>query len=221
MVLLPAFNESKTVGDVVQAIRNQGYHRVTVVDDGSTDDTARVAAAAGARVIRHIINRGPGAATQTGMALARREGMDVLVTLDADGQHEAADIEALLETVETEGADVVIGNRFMRGSNYIPQSRVVFNGLANLATYLFSAHWVSDTQSGFKAFSRKALNRLQLSIDGYGFCSEIIIKAQRFGLRIVERPIQVHYSDETIRKGQSFGNGMRTLAHLVQGYIFK
>jgi glycosyltransferase involved in cell wall biosynthesis len=221
LVVIPAFNEAATIGEVIAAVQAQGYDRIAVVDDGSSDSTSLEAGRAGATVIRHVINRGPGAATQTGLAFARRTHARCLVTLDADRQHDAHDIHGLLEAMEAQSADVVIGNRFLKGTNFIPRSRVIFNALANLVTYVFSAHWVSDTQSGYKLFSRKAIQNLQIEMDGFAFCSEIIIKAQRAKLRIVEVPIRVEYSTDTIKKGQGLRTGIRTLTHLVQGYIFK
>ena len=221
LAIIPAYNEESTIAQVINSLREEGLSRIVVVDDGSSDSTATEAARAGAKVLRHIMNRGPGAATQTGLDYARRTSAPCAVTIDADYQHDPKDVELLLDAVREDGADMVIGNRFMKGTNYIPGSRVLYNALANVATYLFSSHWVSDTQSGYKAFSRKAIERLRLSHDGFAFCSEIIIKAQRARLRIAEVPIRVNYSPETIRKGQGLGTGVRTLANLVQGYILK
>lgn len=221
LVIIPAYNEAGTVGEVVRSVQGNGFQQVVVVDDGSTDNTAFIARQAGAHVLSHVINRGPGAATQTGLTYARHNRALCAVTMDADKQHSVEDMDRLLGTLNESGADVVIGNRFMGGANFIPRSRVVFNGLANLATYVFASHWVSDTQSGYKAFSRRAIERIELLIDGFAFCSELIIKAQRAGLHMAEVPISVFYSKETARKGQSFATGMRTLAHLVQGYVFK
>lgn len=221
LVVIPAYNEAATIGDVVTSLRSAGMARVLVVNDGSTDTTADVAAQAGAAVIHHAINRGPGAATQTGLQYALLSGAKCVVTIDADMQHDVDDMAALIGSVSGNRADLAIGNRFMKGTNFIPRTRVVFNALANLVTYIFCSHWVSDTQSGYKAFSRKAIELLDIRMDGFAFCSEMIIKAQRANLRVEEIPISVHYSKETIRKGQGFRTGVRTLAHLVQGYIFK
>lgn len=214
LIIVPAFQEAGRIGVVVKKIKATGPWPVLVVDDGSGDATAAEAERAGAKVIRHVINRGPGAATMTGLAKARQEGYTYAITIDGDDQHNPEDIRLLMKPLLDGQADLVIGNRFMKGTNAIPKSRVLFNGIANLTTFMFSRQWVSDTQSGLKGFGSKALQTLQLEMDGYEFCSEIIIKAVHQQLAIVEVPVEVRYSEISMAKGQNLLTGIKTLTNL-------
>ena len=214
LIIVPAYNEGSRIAKVVQSIAATGPWPVVVVDDGSTDDTAQQARQAGATVLAHFLNRGPGAATMTGLAYAKAGKYAYAVTIDGDGQHDPADIASLLAPVVRGEADLVIGNRFMKGTNAIPRSRVWYNGMANLTTFLFSKHWVSDTQSGLKAFGPKAIKVLELEMDGYEFCSEIIIKACRNKLRLQELPAFVRYDAASMAKGQGLVTGIKTLTNL-------
>jgi glycosyltransferase involved in cell wall biosynthesis len=214
LVVIPAYNEADRILQVVKRVREQGFTNVLVVDDGSPDQTAAVAASAGARIISHPINRGPGAATETGLCYARQHQFTYVATMDGDGQHIASDLHTLLAPVVSREADLVIGNRFLKGTNYIPRHRVFYNGIANLFTAVFARKWVSDTQSGMKAFGPKALHQLRIHMDGYEFCSEIIIKSARTGLRIQEVPITVRYSRASLQKGQGLLTGIKTLGNL-------
>lgn len=220
-MIVPAFREGAGIGKLVSRIRELGFTEVLVVDDGSNDDTGVQAQAAGAKIKRHIINRGPGAATMTGLTYARENGYGYAVTIDGDNQHDPADIPALLRPLLAGGADVVIGNRFMKGDNFIPRERVFYNGIANLITFTFSGKWVSDTQSGLKALNRKAIERIRLKMDGYEFCSEMVIRIRREGLEVSEVPVFVHYDYETTRKGQGLLTGIRTFGNLLHHLLIR
>jgi len=221
LIVIPAYNEAVHIESLIKKIRQQGFNQVLIVDDASEDHTAAIARANGARVIRHIINRGPGAATQSGIEYARMHNYSRMLTIDADNQHDPEDIRVLLERLDRGDVDLVIGNRFMRGDNFIPRSRVIYNGIANLITFLFSRHWISDTQSGMKALNRKAIENTQLSTDGFEFCSEWVIKAGLMHLRIAEVPIKVYYTEESRKKGQGFLTGIRTLSSLFHQLLLR
>jgi len=200
---------------VISACQDEGYDDVIVVNDGSTDNTASAARNAGAAVISHMINRGAGAATQTGLEAARRVGADAVVTMDADGQHQAADINSLIECLTNKEADIVIGSRFLKKENPIPFVRKIFNNIANIITVLLSGIFVTDSQSGMKAFSRRAIEKIMITSNGYEFCSEIIREARHFGFKIKEVPISVIYSDYSMSKGQNFASGITTVFKLM------
>ncbi len=221
LIVIPAYNEAASIESLLKKIRKYGFNHILIVDDASEDKTAAIARSNGARVIRHIINRGPGAATQSGIEYARMHGYQRMVTIDADNQHDPEDIQKLLDRLDKGDVDLVIGNRFMRGDNFIPRSRVIYNGIANLITFLFSRHWVSDTQSGMKALNRKAIENTQLSTDGFEFCSEWVIKAGLMHLRIAEVPIKVYYTEESRKKGQGFLTGIRTLSSLFHQLLLR
>lgn len=214
-IVIPSYNEQNELGQVIAACRAEGLCPIIVVDDGSTDSTAATAGSAGAVVISHAVNRGTGAATQTGFAAALMIGADEVITIDADGQHDPRDIRKLLEPLRGDGADIVIGSRFMLRENRIPFMRRVFNITANLITFLLSGYYLSDSQSGLKAFSKRALEKIHITSNGFEFSSEIIREARHFGLSIREIPVRVTYSPYSLSKGQNLATGISTVIKLV------
>lgn len=214
-IFVPAYNEESIIGEVLERVRGYGFTRLHVVDDGSTDRTGDKSRAAGAQVVQHLINRGVGAATQTAIEWARKVDCQYMVLMDADGQHVPEDIERLMQRMSDGDCDMVIGSRFLGDLSAMPRSRRGFNRLANGLTNLFCQHNYSDTQSGFRMLNRKAIETLQLSLDEYGFCSEMIILAEKRGLHIAEVPTQVVYTAYSLGKGQDFFTGIRTASKLL------
>ena len=190
---MPAYNEGKYIGSLVLQAR-QYVDEVIVVDDGSSDDTARVAELAGASVIRHTENRGYGSAIQGIMAEARQRDAGVLVILDADSQHDPAEIPSLIKAVSA-GADVVIGSRESQKDKIAAYRRAGQKVLAGM-TAIAAGHKLSDTESGFRAYSRKALLALKLKEQGMAISSEIVSEAISRGLKVVEVPISVIYTGD-------------------------
>jgi polyprenyl-phospho-N-acetylgalactosaminyl synthase len=213
VAIIPAYNEEGRIGDVVRAV-GKVVDRVIVVNDGSRDGTAAVAAAEGAIVISHGLNCGAGAATMTGIVAARSLGAECAVTIDADGQHNPEDIPALLAPVLRGETDITIGSRFLR-ANTIPFIRRVFNAIGNILTLITTGMYVSDSQSGFKCLGPAALRTIELHLNGFEFCTEIIREAKRHQWRIAEIPIRVTYSEYTLAKGQSFAGGVRTACKIL------
>ncbi len=218
IAVIPAYNEGTRVGNVVAAAMRH-VDVVVVVDDGSSDDTALRAQEAGARVIRHTENSGAGAATMTGIEAARRMGATAVVTLDADEQHDPADIPRLLDPIQKNAADIVFANRFgVRPDgkgNRIPTIRRIFNGIGNVVTLFATGMWVQDSQSGYKVFGSKALAQVDLRMRGFEFCTEIVSEAAQHKWRIAQVPTKVLYSEYTLAKGQSFGNGVKTALKIL------
>ncbi|HLC76326.1 MAG TPA: glycosyltransferase family 2 protein [Candidatus Peribacterales bacterium] len=212
--IIPAWNEARAIGPV---IRSAAPHvdTVIVVDDGSTDATAEAARVAGAVVLCHPINCGPGAATMTGIYAARFMGIDAIVTLDADGQHNPEDIPRLFKPIQKGEADLVIGSRFKNRGTFMPFIRRVFNGVGNIFTFVVTGRYVSDSQSGFKAFGPDAVRSIHLHLSGFEFCSEIIREVVQHGWRVTEVPIKVVYSEYTLAKGQSFSRGVITACKML------
>lgn len=214
VVVIPAYNEATTIAGVV-AGASRHADLVVVVDDGSTDGTGTRAKRAGALVISHPVNRGPGAATKTGVRVAVEWGATAVVTLDGDGQHDPSDIPRLLEPLRTDQVDVVFANRFGR-PNHIPVTRRFFNKCGNLLTFLTTRRWVADSQCGLKAFGPRALAQLDITATGFEFCTQIVREAMRNGWRIAEVPSRVRYSAKSLAKGQSLVGGMRTALAILQ-----
>lgn len=211
--LIPAFNEETTIADVLTHTR-PFVDGMIVVDDGSTDRTSEIARAQGAVCVRHVINRGLGAALGTGFETAKRLGADVVVTLDADGQHDPEEIQKFVEAVG-KGADVVIGSRMLTGFVGMPIHRRIAQVLGNLVTFLLFGAWVTDSQSGYRAFNQFALSKIQVKTNRMEVSSELIAEAKRNALTLVEVPIRAIYTDYSLSKGQSFFVGIKTLFKLV------
>lgn len=191
---IPAFNEEKTVAKVV-ARAAKHVDRVVVVDDGSTDDTALIAESLGAHVVRHDENKGYGAAIRSCFSAARDLAADVLVTLDADGQHDPEQIPKVIGPILSGESDVVVGSRFHgSGREEIPRYRIAGMRMLNDATNRIAKQKVADTQSGFRAYSKRAINSIKVYETGMGATSEINVRSGDAGLRVVEVPIQVAYS---------------------------
>lgn len=214
MVVIPAYNEAQTIGKVLSRLREHGYTRVIVVDDGSSDQTSEVAGQEGAMLLRHVCNRGSGGAVVTGIKAAVQSQADIIVTMDADGQHDPAEIPRLIAPIQNGEADIVIGSRMLdpRG---MPWSRRLANHIANLCTRLLFRSSSSDSQSGLRALSREAAGRLRLTTSGHEVCSEIIAEIARNRLRCKELPVRAIYTDYSLSKGQSFTVGLHTLHKLI------
>lgn len=221
LVVIPAYNEAAHLPSLLRQVRSEGFNNVLVVSDGSVDDTVIIAENEGAIVLDHILNRGPGSATATGLEYALQSGYKAAITIDADLQHDADDIIHLLNRYNQSGADVIIGSRFLDPSNKIPGIRRLYNSVANLITFLFCFEWTGDTQSGFKFLSRRALETIKINLDGYEFCSEMLIKAYRSGLRVEEISVKVYYTEESLSKGQGFINGLKTFYNLLLSFLVK
>jgi len=192
VVGIPAFNEEQTIAKVV--IRAQKHtDKVLVVDDGSVDDTGLIAKGLGATVIRHEKNLGKGAALRDCFNWAKQNGADILVTLDGDGQHDPTKIPLLIDALNTNEADVVVGSRTVRPRD-MPRYRWVGKRTLDLITQVKVGGKLIDAQSGFRAYSRKAIENLVVAEFGMGVDSELIMKAHNSGMRIVEVPVAAMYS---------------------------
>jgi len=164
--------------------------------------------------LRHMLNRGLGGALGTGISAALRLGAEVIVTFDADGQHDPDDVTRLLKPIETGEAEVVIGSR-MWDPRGMPYRRRVANRLANVITYLLFGGWTTDSQSGLRAFSSRAAARMQLMTTGMEVSSEIIAETVRNHLKWKEIPVKAIYTDYSLSKGQNLRVGLRTLMRLI------
>ncbi|MDI6701655.1 glycosyltransferase family 2 protein [Methanothermobacter wolfeii] len=201
--IIPAFNEEVAIGSVVLLSREH-VDEVLVVDDGSTDRTASVAEMAGARVLRHHKNLGKGAALKTGF---QATDADVIVTLDADGQHDPAEIPKLMEPIIRGEADIVNGSRYLHGTDEnTPRYRRVGQKILDTATNISTGLEITDTQSGFRAFSSKTIPHFRFRDPGFVVESEMLADAAEAGLRIMEVEVGVRYDvDGSTRNPVSHG----------------
>jgi glycosyltransferase involved in cell wall biosynthesis len=214
-IVIPAYNEEKTIGKLIKKLFNAGYKNIIVVDDGSHDDTFVVAQSSGVAALSLPINRGAGGALRTGFSYALSQGFKIVVMMDADLQHRVEDIRVLTEPIAKNKFDVVLGSRLMGEKRNMPVIRQIANVMGNLTTRLLLGINVTDSQSGFRAISRKALTKMRLTSSRWEICSEMIGEIKRLNLRFLEVPIKVIYTKYSLSKGQSLKNGVKTLARLL------
>ncbi len=203
---IPAYNEARHIEEIVsKTLRYVG--QVIVVDDGSVDGTGERARGAGATVIKHESNQGKGVAINTAFNYAKRINPWAMVLLDADGQHRPEEIPQLLNPVLNNQADMVVGSRFLV-KNDIPKYRMLGQTVLNITTNLGSGIRLTDTQSGFRAFSRKAIERMSFKETGFAVESEMQFRANRYGLKVTEVPINTNYDEKVKRSPVVHGFGV-------------
>jgi glycosyltransferase involved in cell wall biosynthesis len=223
VVIIPAYNEERFIGSVVLKTRRLA-DIVLVVDDGSQDATAELAAAAGAQVVSHDENRGKGAALNTAFCRARDLRPEAVVMLDADGQHSPEELARVVEPVINGRADVVVGSRYLQPRSSVPRHRIWGHWAFNLVTRLASGVPASDSQSGYRAFSPRALEAISFSSQGFSVESEMQFLAHQYGLRFAEVPITIQYLDKPKRsvlgQGLSVLNGVLRLTGQYRPLLF-
>lgn len=218
IVVVPAYNEAESIGRVVRGLFEQGWQRVIVVDDGSLDDTAKLAAEAGASVLRHEINRGQGAALQTGNEGALVLGAEFIVHFDADGQFSPADIAPALRALQTQGVEVVWGSRFLDGRSQIPWlKKYMILPVSRWVNYLFTGMRLSDAHNGFRILTRRAAEAIAITQDGMAHNSEIVRQIKKNNLKWVEYPVEVRY----LEYGQGITGGLKIVGDLLWSRLLK
>ena len=203
-VVIPAYNEEKTIGEIVEELRMLDLNlKIIVVDDGSRDETAERAERAGAMVVRHPVNLGQWAAMRTGFTISLMEGADVVVSLDGDGQHVPRDLSTLVEPILKGEADLVVGSRFLNGEDpEMPRYRRVGIRLFNKLIELIVGGKLTDCTSGYRAHSMEFVRKVlpYLTENQYG-ALEFLIKALRQKARIVEKPVRMK-NNSVSKKGK-------------------
>lgn len=220
-IVIPAYNEEKIIQDVIREIKAAGYQNIIVVDDGSADQTQKKAAEIpGIITLRHLLNRGKGAATKTGIEAAKLLGAGIIVTMDGDGQHNPHDIVHLIEPIKKNHCDVVLGTR-LKNPIGMPWHKILANWIGNALTWYFYGLWVSDSQSGFRAYSRHASELINTKTDRYEYDSEVIREIYLYKLKYREVPIEVRYTDYSLGKihKQGFVNGLKTLYKIIWNIV--
>ena len=219
-VIMPAFNEASVIGDVIldvkKVFKSSPYStELVVINDASKDDTSIIAKKSGATVVDHILNCGAGGATATGLSYAQQNGFDIAVTMDADGQHLATDTLVGVNELIKRQIDLLIGSRLIN-SQGMSKTKVLGNKGLSFITYLLFGINSTDSQSGLRVYSRKALEQLRWKTSGYEFCSEMLWRAKQLKLKIGEYPIQAVYTDYSKTKGQNNWNAINILKSLVK-----
>ena len=217
-IVIPVYNEQKVIGSVINGLPKQikGINKIEIlaVNDGSTDSSVREIKKTRAKLISHVVNLGYGAASTTGLEGAKKIGVDIAVTFDGDGQHDPNDIEKVIAPILANKSDVIIGTRFHNIRSMPILKRIGIKGL-NFIIFLFSGHWSTDSQCGLKAFSSRALDKMELETTGMEFASEVILEARKRRLRIKEISAKTIYTRYSRKKGQSPLNGINIVLKMV------
>lgn len=193
---IPAYNEEKNIAKILVKLQNVA-NKIIVCNDGSADLTGEIADKMGAIVINHPKNLGYGAAIRSLFSKASELNADVLITFDADGQHRIEDINKVLEPIERDDADIVIGSRFLNQDSNVPTYRKLGISAITKMSNVTAKEKITDSQSGFRAYNKKAISEINPSDNGMGVSTEILIKANKKSLRVTEVPIIVLYGGET------------------------
>lgn len=209
--IIPAWNEAKNITLVINNVRSH-VDEIIVVDDCSRDETAALAAAAGATLLRHPINRGQGAALQTGNDYALKNGADIIVHFDADNQFSATEIKDMIAPIVSGQADIVFGSRFLgKEANFPSTKKYIIMPLARIFARLFLGVKLSDPQNGFRAMNRRAAESIRIVNREMAHASEIQVKAFQGGLKVAEVPITVTYH----HFGQKLSGGFKVIKDLL------
>jgi glycosyltransferase involved in cell wall biosynthesis len=213
-IIIPAFNESSGLAAVLKSLLPLNFG-IIVIDDGSTDDTGKIAVAFPVLLIRHELNLGQGAALETGMEAARKLNADFVIHFDADGQHDPSDIAQLLIPLQKDEADIVFGSRFLgKKPSGLNLSKKIILNVGRWINYLITGILLTDAHNGIRALNRKALYTIHFHQPGMAHASELLYEVRRKSLRYLERPVHISYTDYSKRKGQSLLNSVNILFHL-------
>lgn len=222
-VVIPAYNEGAVIKNVInhakKTFSKSKYDvSIVVVNDGSKDNTGLEARKTGVTVIDHVLNTGAGGATATGLSYAEKNDFDIAATMDADGQHDPKDVINGIKEIQKRKADLLIGSRLIDNAG-MSKVKVVGNKGLSFITYMLFGINSTDSQSGLRLFSRKALEQLRWETNGYEFCSEMLWRAKQQKLTIDEYPIQAIYTEYSKQKGQNNWNAINIIKSLFKRRI--
>lgn len=214
-IIIPAYNESKHIINVLKKVKSQGYKNIVVVDDGSKDDTYKKVLSEKITILRHIINLGKGAALKTGCEYAIQNGADIIVVMDSDGQHKAEDISRFLNALKN--VDVIFGSRELNES--MPFILRFGNNFINFMVKLLYGITLKDTQSGFRAFKSDVYNKIRWESTNYSVESEMIANIGKNKLKYKEIMIETIYNDKY--KGTTVLDGFKIVLNMIKWRIYK
>jgi len=213
-VVIPVYNEAEVVGDVVAEVRRE-FPKVACVDDGSQDQSAEICERAGARVLRHPVNLGQGAALRTGIEFGLLDpSVRAFVTFDADGQHDVRDVSGMLAMLDRDETQVVFGSRFLDGRTELTPARRLVLRAGVRYTRLTTGMAVTDTHNGLRVFTREVASALRLEMNGMAHGSEILEIVGNGDFRYAEAPVHIRYTDYSRAKGQPLLNSVNILVDL-------
>ena len=218
-ITIPMYNDEKMITKVIKDLNSKGYNNVVVVDDGSKDNGYSVVKKnTKAIVTRHVVNRGQGAALQTGMEIAIDRGAKYIVHFDSDGQHDVKDLDHMLKTLIEGKYDIVLGSRFLQ-ENKIPLKKKIILRLGIFFTFLLSQIWLTDVHNGLRVMTAETAKKLNLQHDRMEHASEILDKVKSLNLKYKEVPVTIHYTDYSQAKGQSISNSINIAMKLISSKL--
>lgn len=211
-IVVPAFNEENKIGRVVRGLFEQGFKNILVIDDGSSDNTFIEARKNGVKVLKHLINRGQGAALETANEYLRNKNADIVVHFDGDNQFNPVDILGAVKKIETGECDVVLGSRFFDNRSNLPFfKRFFILPIARIINFLFTGVWLSDAHNGFRVLNKKSLNKISITQDGMAHNTEILKQIKKNNLNYKEYPVEVRYE----KFGQGITGGLKIVWDLL------
>jgi len=214
-IVIAAYNEGKSITKVISGLKHAGYNDIVVVDDGSKDNTYDIALNAGATVLRHVINRGQGASLKTGIDYSLRNGAELIVTFDADGQHRVEDLKAMITPVKNGKCDITLGSRFLKPVD-MPFFRRLTLKIAILVVWLFYGAKMTDAHNGFRVMNRKAAQAINITSDRMEHASQIVEEIYKKKINFKEIPVVILYTDYSMQHGQgSFMQGIKVFARMI------
>lgn len=218
-ITIPMYNDEKMILNVIKDLNKEGYNNIVVVDDGSKDNGYKVVKEkSNAIVTKHIVNRGQGAALQTGMEIAIDRGAKYIVHFDSDGQHDVKDLDNMINTLIKGNYDIVLGSRFLQQNN-IPLKKRIILRLGIIFTFILSQIWLTDVHNGLRAMTVETAKKLDLKHDRMEHASEILDKVKSLNLKYKEVPVTIHYTDYSQAKGQSISNSINIAMKLISSKL--
>jgi polyprenyl-phospho-N-acetylgalactosaminyl synthase len=220
-VVIPAYNENAVISSVVTELVTYNFHLI-VVDDGSEPALHTLLKKSPVFILRHMVNLGQGAALQTGIEYALSKNAEYIVTFDADGQHQASDIENLLLPLTNNEADITLGSRFMKGGKHnMTIARKILIQIARFLNYFLTGLMLTDAHNGLRAMNRKAASTTQIRQNSMAHATELLTQIKKKRLRFKEIPVTIHYTAYSRKKGQTVWSSFRIFFDLLLDKIFK
>jgi polyprenyl-phospho-N-acetylgalactosaminyl synthase len=218
-ITIPLYNDEKMILKVIKSLNESGYENIVVVDDGSKDNGDEVVRKnTNTIVAKHIINRGQGAALQTGMEIAIRKGAKYIVHFDSDGQHDVKDLDNMINTLIKGKYDIVLGSRFLKENNVPLKKKILLKG-AIVFTYILSGIWLTDVHNGLRVMTSDTAKKLNIQHDRMEHASEILDKIKVLNLKYKEVPVTIHYTKYSTSKGQSIFNSINIAWKLISSKL--
>jgi polyprenyl-phospho-N-acetylgalactosaminyl synthase len=220
-IILPAYNEHQTIGAVLETLLRHSY-TVVVIDDGSEPSLLPIVKKYPVYYLRHSVNLGQGAALQTGIDFALQKDAGLLVTFDADAQHDVNDIGRLLQELSEGQFDIVMGSRFMQNASHnLTMTRKLVLKMARYVNFVFTGLLLTDAHNGIRAMTRRAAEKIRIEENRMSHATEILSQINRQKLDYKEVPVAVYYTAYSNKKGQSLWNSFRIFFDLILNKVFK